>query len=130
MAEAWVSDGLGGAQSAGVNVYQCVINQTYTNTGTADLNGEERDLGSPQVGTARLTVTTLTGTTQLLDAKLQHRAASTDSFVDVTNGAFTQINAAGTEAIAVVLHRYVRVVTNYTNTITAADWNVKLTLKN
>jgi hypothetical protein len=130
MAETWVGDGLGGAQSADVNVYQAVINQTYQNTGIIDLNGESRDLGAPQMGTARLTVTTLTGTTPKLDAKLQHRPASTDSWVDVTNGAFTQATAAGTEALAVVLHRFVRVVTNFTDTITVSDFNVKLTLKN
>jgi len=129
MAETWTAN-TGGAQSADVNVYQSVIEQTYRNTGIVDLNGESRDLGAPQQGSARLTITTLTGTTQLLDAKLQHRDLSTDSWVDVSGGAFTQASAAGTEVLKVSLFRYVRVVTNYTNTITAADWNVKLTLKN
>lgn len=129
MAEAWVGD-MSGAQSADVNVYQSVITQTYTNTGTVDLNGEERDLGAPQVGSARLTVTALTGTTPLLDVKLQHRDLSTDSWADVTNGAFTQASAAGTEVLIVSLFRYVRVVSNFTNTITAADYNVKLALHN
>ena len=129
MAETWTGD-MSGAQSADVNVYQSVITQTYQNTGIIDLNGESRDLGAPQQGSARLTITTLTGTTQLLDAKLQHRDLSTDSWADVSGGAFTQASAAGTEVLKVSLFRYVRVVTNYTNTITAADWNVKLTLKN
>jgi len=129
MAETWTAN-TGGAQSADVNVYQSVIEQTYRNTGIVDLNGESRDLGAPQQGSARLTITTLTGTTQLLDAKLQHRDLSTDSWVDVSGGAFTQASAAGTEVLKVWVFRYVRVVTNYTNTITAADWNVKLTLKN
>ena len=129
MAEAWVAD-MSGAQAADVNVYQSTILQTYSNDGTVDLNGESRDLGSPQVGSARLTITTLTGTTQLLDVKLQHRDLATDSWVDVTNGAFTQASAAGSEALMVSLFRYVRVVSNFTNTITAAVYNVKLTLKN
>lgn len=129
MAESWVGD-MEGAQSADVNVYQSVITQTYTNTGIVDLNGEARDLGAPQSGTARLTITTLTGTTQLLDVKLQHRDLSTDSWSDVSGGAFTQASAAGTEALRVSLFRYVRVVSNFTNTITAANYNVKLTLKN
>jgi hypothetical protein len=129
MAEAWSGD-MVGAQSAGVNVYQSVITQTYTNNGTVDLNGEARDLGAPQHGSARLTITTLTGTTQLLDVKLQHRELSTDSWADVTDGAFTQASAAGEESLCVNLHRYVRVVSNFTNTITAADYSVKLTLKN
>lgn len=129
MAESWLGD-MTGAQQSDVNVYQSIISQTYTNTGTVDLNGEERDLGAPQVCSARLTVVTLTGTTPLLDVKLQHRMKSGDSWVDVTNGAFTQASAAGEEALAVILHRYVRVVSNFTNTITAANYNVALSCKN
>ena len=129
MAETWTGD-MSGAQSADVNVYQSVITQDYSNDGIVDLNGEARDLGAPQVGSARLTVTTLTGTTPLLDVKLQHRDLSTDSWADVTNGAFTQASAAGSEALMVSLFRHVRVVSNFTNTITVAVYNVKLTLKN
>lgn len=129
MAESWIGD-MSGAQSADVNVYQSVITQTYTNNGTVDLNGASRDLGAPQQGSARLTITTLTGSTQLLDVKLQHRDLETDSWADVSGGAFTQASAAGTEALKVSLFRFIRVVSNFTNTITAADYNVKLTLKN
>lgn len=129
MAELWASD-TGGGLSATVNIYQAFIKQTYSNDGIIDLNGESRDLGAPQVGTARLTVTTLTGTSQKLDVKLQHRAASTDSWADVTNGAFTQATAAGTEALSVTLHQFVRVVTNFTDTITASVFSVELKLKN
>lgn len=129
MAEAWQVE-LSGAQAADVNVYQSVLNAVYTNTGIVDLNGEECDLGAPKVASARLTVTALTGSTPLLDAKLQHRAASTDSWADVTDGAFTQIGAAGSELLAVILHRFVRVVSNFTNTIATADYSVALTVNN
>lgn len=129
MAESWAVD-LAGAQAADVNVYQSRIEATYTNTGTADLNGEEVDLGAPKVCSARLTVVTLTGSTPLLDAKLQHRADPDDSFVDVTDGAFTQASAAGNQSIAVILHRYVRVVSNFTNTISASNFSVALTVNN
>jgi hypothetical protein len=128
MAETWTGD-MAGAQSEGVSVYQSVITQTYRNTGTVDLDGEERDLGAPQHGSARLTVVTITGTTQLLDVKLQHRELSTDSWADVAAGAFTQTDVAGAESLIINVHRFVRVVSNFTNTITAADYNVKLTLK-
>jgi len=129
MAETVTSD-LVGAQAQDVTVYQSAIKVTYTCTETADGNGPEIDLGAPKVATARLTVITLTGTTQLLDVKLQSRPTADDDWVDVTDGAFTQTNAAGDEAIAVILHRFVRVVRNYTNTITAAHWNVELLVNN
>lgn len=129
MAESWAGD-MAGAQSADVNVYQSVITQTYTNNGIIDLDGEERDLGSPQHGAARLTVVALTGTTPKLDVKLQHRELSTDSWADVASGAFTQASAAGSESLIVSVHRYVRVVTNFTDTIATSNFNVKLTLKN
>lgn len=135
MAEAWNGD-MSGAQSADVNVYQSVITQTYTNDGIVDLNGESRDLGAPQNGSARLTVNLLTGTTPLLDVKLQHRELETDSWSDVTDGAFTQVagiaaeDPASEESLCVNLHRFVRVVLNFTNAITAATYSVKLTLKN
>jgi hypothetical protein len=129
MAETWTGT-TAGAQSADVHLYQSTLEQTYTQTGIVDLDGESRDLGAPQVCSARLTIATLTGTTQLLDVKLQHRDLSTDSWIDVTAGAFTQASAAGSQALMVALFRFVRVVTNYTNTITVATWNVKLTLNN
>lgn len=129
VAESWTSD-LAGAQAADVSVYQSVIDAVYTSTQIVDTDGEERDLGAPKVCSARLTVTTLTGTTPLLDVKLQHRAKPTDSWADVTDGAFTQANAAAEESIAVIHHRYIRVVSNFTNTITAASYNVALTVNN
>lgn len=129
MAEAWAVD-LAGAQAADVNVYQSRIEAVYTNTGIVDLNGAEVDLGAPKVASARLTVVALTGSTPLLDAKLQHRAASTDSWADVTDGAYTQASGATSELLAVVLHRFVRVVSNFTNTIATANYNVALTVNN
>jgi hypothetical protein len=135
MAQAWVGD-MTGAQQSDVNIYQSVITQTYSNDGIIDLDGSSRDLGSAQFGSARLTVSLLTGTTPLLDVKLQHRELETDSWIDVTDGAFTQVadiaaeDPASEESLIVVLHRYVRVVSNFTNTITAATYNVKLSLKN
>jgi hypothetical protein len=135
MAQAWVGD-MTGAQQSDVNIYQSVITQTYSNDGIIDLDGSSRDLGAPQVGSARLTVSLLTGTTPLLDVKLQHREVETDSWIDVTDGAFTQVadiaaeDPASEESLSVILHRYVRVVSNFTNTITASTYNVKLSLKN
>lgn len=129
MAQSWTSD-LAGAQAADVSVYQSVIEAVYTSTEIVDTDSASRDLGAPKVCSARLTVVALTGTTPLLDVKLQHRAKSTDSWADVTDGAFTQASAAGEELIAVLLHRFVRVVSNFTNTITAADYYVSLTVNN
>jgi hypothetical protein len=129
VAESWSSD-LVGAQAEGVNVYQSAIKATYTSNGIVDLNGEECDLGAPKVATARLIVTTLTGTTPKLDAKLQSRPTADDDWVDVTDGAFTQAAAADEQVLAVVLHRFVRVVSNFTDTITVCVMSVELIVNN
>lgn len=127
MAQSWSSD-LTGAQAQDVNVYQSAIKATYTCTEIADGDGTIADLGKPHMASAKLTVVTLTGTTQLLDAKLQTCASGEAAdMVDVTDGAFTQTDAAGEEVLLVLLDRYVRVVRNYTNTIDTANWNVELT---
>ena len=121
---------LTGAQAEDVRVYQSTLTGTYTNDGIVDLNGVEMDFGAPKVMSARFTQVTLTGTTPKNDVKLQHRAASTDSWADVTGGAFTQATAATSQLIAVITHRFVRVVTNFTDTITVSNFNVVMTANN
>jgi hypothetical protein len=121
---------MAGARAADVNVYQSALSAVYSSNGIADLNGEECDLGAPKVATARLVVTTLTGTTPKLDAKLQSRPTADDAWVDVTDGAFTQVSTADEEVLAVVLHRFVRVVSNFTDTITVCVMSVELTVNN
>jgi hypothetical protein len=119
----------GGSIAEDIRVYQGILTVTYTNNGIVDLNGVEIDLGAPKAMSARLTVVTLTGTTPKLDVKLQHRALSTDSWTDVTDGAFTQTAIAVVELLAgaVCTHRFVRVVTNFTDTITVSNYNVVMT---
>jgi hypothetical protein len=129
MAESWNVE-MVGAQADDVNWYQSALEATYTSTAIIDTDGVAVDFGAPKLCSARFTVVTITGTTQLLDVKLQSRQKTTDSWVDVTNGAFTQTNAAGEELILVNVHRLVRVVSNFTNTITAANYNVILTAPN
>jgi hypothetical protein len=123
-----VTSTLTGAQAQDVHVYQSAIETTYACTTTTDGDGTIMDFGKPHMARAKITMTTFTGSTPLLDAKLQTcESGEAADMVDVADGAFTQLGAAGDEALLVLLDRYVRVVRNYTNAITVADWNVVVT---
>jgi hypothetical protein len=104
---------------------------TWTVQGTAYLSSH-----TVHGGQAYLQVFSFAGTDATVKLQHSHDNGATDTFVDITGGAFTQITAApGTQRIAIAagteIRRYVRAVTTtsagFTSLVFAAALNANIT---
>lgn len=119
------------AQAAGINGGEAVAYFSVTLAGEVQLAATKTeaavDLGAPGVLSAKLDVTTITGTTPTLDVVLQDSFDNgvTDAYATITGGTFTQATTAATnQRKTVVCKRWVRAVATIAGTTPKYDFTV------